>query len=400
MLTQILTVEELKQLFDETLFNKTDKVTKISPGSVLNAISYGNAKLGQKILKDIAVIEAHLFPDTATGEYLDKLAKIKGCSTRKQSSQSSTYIRIFGTPGTQYFKNVHIFSGSNGVLFDLESDITIPVFGFTYAKVRSQLNGSNMNVEPLTISKVSPIPTGHQYVINEYHALGGRDIENDKLFRNRIKREINSLAKNTLASLEQLFLKVNPNIMKCYHYGYTSTNKVRIGIATQNGIDLTQPELNALLIASEQWLSLFEMRTFIHNTIGIELVNIDWQPIDISFRCDIHSSYNIDEVRKNVQVNLNKYLDYRYWDITKKVEWDDLLQIVKSTDGIKYIPDNHFFPNLDITINKYKLPRIRGFQMLNLNGGLITNLTGTLNPIFYPNEIDFYYQADVLSSIN
>lgn len=400
MLTKLYSIDEIKEMFNEVLFNKTDKITKISPGSVVNAISYGNAKIAQKIIKDIAIIESHIFPDTATGEYLDKLAKIRGCSPRKLASQSSTYIRIFGTPGTQYFTNVHVFSGSNGVLFDLENDITIPVFGYTYAKVRSRLNGANMNVEPLSINKVSPIPVGHQYVINEYHAVGGRDFENDKLFRKRIKREINSLSKNTLASLEQLFLKINSNILKCFHYGYTSTNKVRIGIATQNGINLTQPELDELLIATEQWLSLFEMRTFIHNSIGIELVNIDWQPIDISFRCDIHTSYNVDEVRKNIQVNLNKYLDYRYWDITKKVEWDDLLQIVKSTEGIKYVPDNYFFPNIDINVDKYKLPRIRGFQMLNLSGGLISNLQGTLNPVFYPNDIDFFYQADVLASIN
>ena len=38
-------------------------------------------------------------------------------------------------------------------------------------------------------------------------------------------------------------------------------------------------------------------------------------------------------------------------------------------------------------------------MMLDLNGNIINNLSGTLNPIYYPNKVDFAYQSDLLSNI-
>lgn len=399
MLTRIHTIDELKEIFVETLLNKTDKVTKVSEGSVLNGIAYGAAKIGQKVTKDIAIIESHIFPDSAYGEYLDKIAKLRGVSQRKGKSESSVYVRLFGTPGTQYIPGIHTFHGNHGVVFDIENITIIPSFGYTYAKLRSQTQGLSTNVEPLSINKVSPIPTGHEYVINEYSAEGGRDVENDVLFRDRIKREINIIARETLSYLEQVFSKINPNVLRCFHYGFNSNNEVIIGIATVNGIDLTAIELNDLLVKSEKYLSLSELRPYGINNLGMTLRNVEWQPVDISFRVDTDPSYNIDDVRKRIQVNLSKEFDYRFWDWTKNIEWDNLLEVVKNTEGVKYVADNHFYPQVDIKVNRFKLPRIRGFQMLDLEGNLISNFSGSLNPVYYPNNIDFYYQADLLSTI-
>lgn len=399
MITKITPIEELKQMFVETLLNKTDKVTKISETSVLNGVAYGVAKIGQKIIKDIAVVESHLFPDTAFGNYLDSIAQLRGVSPRRGASESSVYVRVFGIPGTQYIAGTHTFTGNSGVVFDIETTFTIPAFGYTYAKLRSQSQGLSTNVDPLTISKVSPIPTGHTYCINEYAAVGGQDIENDSLFRERIKREINGLARHTLSYLEHVFSKINTNVLRVFQYGFTADNKVLLGIATCNGIDLNPSEFNDLLVKGEQYFSLCELRPYGVNNIGIELRNINWHPIDISFRCDIDSSFDTETVRKNIQVNLNKELDYRYWTFDKKVEWDNLLDIVKKTKGVKYVADNSFYPNVDTSISKYTLPRIRGFQMLDLQGAILANFSGTLNPIYYPSNIDFLYQADVLSTI-
>lgn len=399
MITKISTLEELKAIFVETLLNKTDKVTKVSEGSVLNGVSYGVAKLGQKITKDIALIESHIFPDSAFGVYLDEIAKLRGISPRKGQMGSSCYVRLFGAPGTQYIQGFHTFAGNHGVIFELEDTVQIPSFGFTYAKVRSQIEGERTNVDPLTINRVSPIPTGHEYVINEYAATGGQDSENDELFRARIKREINLVSRHTLSYLEQVFSKINKNVLRCFHYGFNSNNEVIIGIATVNGINLNAAELNELIIKGEKYFSLCELRPYGINNTGVFLRNVEWQPVDISFRVDLDNSFDIDEVRKNVQINLNKEFDYRFWTYDKKIEWDNLLEIVKNTPGIKYVADNHFYPQIDIDVNRYKLPRVRGFEMLDLEGNLISNFTGTLNPIHYPADIDFYYQSDLLASI-
>ena len=399
MITKITTLEELQQMFVETLLNKTDNVTKISDTSVLGGISYGIAKIGQKVTKDVAVIESRLFPDTAFGTYLDDIAALKGVSPRQGALQSSAYVRILATPGTQYNAGVHTFTGNHGITFDLQQSVTIPSFGFTYAKVRSQSTSLASNVDALTITKVTPIPTGHTNVINEYPATGGQDDENDAIFRERIKREINVLARHSLSFLEHVFNKINPNVLRCFQYGFTADNKILIGVLTVNGADLTLSEFNDLLVKCEQYFSLCESRPYGVNNIGIELRNVSWLPVDISFRCDVDSSYDVDTVRKQIQVSINKEFDYRYWTWDKKIEWDNLLEIVKNTPGVKYVADNQFFPAVDIRVPKYQLPRVRGFQMLDLNGNIIANYTGTLNPVYYPTNVDFWYQSDLLATI-
>ena len=73
MITKITTLDELKQIFIEILLNKTDKISDVSNESVLNGIAFGCAKLSQRLLTNQAVVESHIFPDTAYGEYLDAL---------------------------------------------------------------------------------------------------------------------------------------------------------------------------------------------------------------------------------------------------------------------------------------------------------------------------------------
>ena len=399
-ITKVLSVEELKEIFVETLLNKTPKVTKVSDGSVLNGVAYGCAKVAQKAIKDIAVIESHLFPDSAYGAYLDTIALQRGVAPRLGASQSSMYMLVYADPGTTYTAGVHTFTGNGGVVFDLDSSFVVPNWGWTYAKVRSVQSGSIANVDALSITAVSPQNVGHIYCINEYAGVGGRDFEDDETFRHRIKEEINLLARHTLSYIDQVFIKINPNVLRVFNGGFNDDGDVILSILTVNGIDLTLSELDDLFVKGEKYFCLTDLRPNNgYTSYGVELRNINWQPVDISFRCDVDNSFNVDIVRRNIQVSMNKELDYRFWDDTRKVEWDNLLQIVKGTDGIKYVPDTYFFPGTDTVVDKIKIPRIRGFRMMDLDGNIIVNYSGTLNPVYYQSEADFSFQASVLSSI-
>lgn len=392
-------IEELKELFVKILLSRTDKVTKVTDGSVLNAIAYASAKLAQKVGKDVALAQSHFYPDTAHGQYLDNIAQIYGISPRLGATGSSTYLRIVANPGTTYLASTNLFRGSNGIIWELESDVTVGNDGFTYAKVSSQTTGSNTLVEALTISQVTPIPAGHSYVINEYQSLGGRDLESDIDFRNRIKDAINLLARPTLSHIRQVMLKFRPDVLRVFNYGDNGNGKIKLGIATVSGQDISSIDLDQLLEDIKPWLSLAELNPDGLDNVGIELVNIDWEPFDISFRCQINPVYNVDEVRKDIQIRMNKYLDYRTWIPGKNIEWDDLLQIAKSTEGVVYVPDQFFYPNQDLTTDLSKLPRIRGFQMLNMSGQIVSNGSGTLNPVFYPTIADFSFITTVLSEL-
>ena len=76
-----------------------------------------------------------------------------------------------------------------------------------------------------------------------------------------------------------------------------------------------------------------------------------------------------------------------------------LLQLVKETRGVKYIYDQYFYPRVDISIPKYMFPKFRSFLMLDKSGNLISTNSNTINPVYYPNQMDWSYQSSVLRTI-
>ena len=121
--------------------------------------------------------------------------------------------------------------------------------------------------------------------------------------------------------------------------------------------------------------------------------------VDVDFRLDIDPAYDIDRVRRDIQIQMNKLFDYRFWKYGTKVEWENLLYVAKNVEGVLYVPDQHFYPASDINVPKYKLPRVRGFVMRDLEGNIIEDNGGVLNSFFYPAEPDFSFQSTVLKTI-
>jgi len=398
MITKITSTQELKQMFLEIFLNKTDKVNDISEESVLNGIAYGSAKIGQKCLTNQAIIEGHFFPETAYGSYLDEAAKRRGVSERFGACGSSVYIRLIGVPGTFYSKDVCKFTSTDGINFSLESDVTIGTLGYIYAKAKSDGVGLNTQVNPLSINKLSSIPTGHIACTNEYQATGGRDEEDDELYRVRIKESLNQLARPTLSYLEQVFMKINPNVLKLKKGGIDSDGKFNLIVIPVNGVDFTDDEFNQILLKSEKFLTLNEL---MNNTSGysLKLKNVDWLMVDIEFRVDIDPAYNQDKVRREIQIQMNKLFDYRFWKEGDKVEWENLFFVSRTPDGVRYVPDTHFNPRVDINVPDYRLPRVRGFVLRDLDGNIIEDNNGVLNSFNYPNEPDVVFANSVLTSI-
>lgn len=398
MITKITPVEELKQIFLEIFLNKTDKVSDVSDDSVLNAIAYGNAKLTQRTLTNQAIIEGHIFPDSAYGEYLDNLAAIRGVAPRFGAVGSTTYVRVTADEGTSYIAGIHTFTSTSGIVFDLEESGVVGINGYAYLKVRSQQSGLNTNVDALSINKVSPIPQGHISVINEYAATGGSDQESDTLFRERIKTNMNQMSRTTLSYLEQVFMKINPRVLRLHKGGIDSDGKFNLIVVSVNGQNFTTAEFDEILSKSEEYLSLSELLRE-GSGFALKLNNVDWLPVNIEFRADIDPAYDIDSVRRNIQIQMNKLFDYRFWKYGDKIEWENMLYAAKNVEGVRYVPDTHFYPQADINVPKYRLPRVRGFIMRDLDGNIIEDNNGVLSDVFYPNEEDRSYQESVLTMI-
>ena len=398
MITKIVPVSDLKQMFLEILLNKTDKISDISDDSVLNGIAYGCAKVGQRLLVNQGIVEGHLFPDTAYGQYLDNIASIRGVSPRFGACGSTTYVRVIAEPGTSYIMGVQKFTSTSGVTFELEESKTVDKNGFAYIKVKSTQVGTSTNVDPVSINKVSPKPNGHISVTNEYAATGGMDAESDALFRQRIKNSVNALSRGTIAFIEQVFMKINPRVLRVFKGGITSNGKINLIICSTNGASFSQNEFDLMISRSEEYLSLYDILREVSG-YALNLVNVEWQYVDVSFRVELDPSYDVDVVRKNIQIQMNKLFDYRFWNQGDRIEWDDLLQVAKNTEGVRYIPDNYFYPQSDINVPSNKLPRIRGFIMYDLNGNIIESNNGLISDVYYPNSPDIDFQSSVVNTI-
>lgn len=398
MITQITPVEELKNMFLEILLNKTDKINDVGAESVLNGIAYGCAKLGQKCLVNQSIVEGHIFPDIAYGVYLDRLAQIRGIAPRFGASPSSTYVRLMADEGTVYFSQGTTLTSISGITFELAEDVTIGVNGYAYALVRSQQSGLNTNVDPLSINTINPIPTGHIAVTNEYRATGGRDVEDDELFCQRIKDSVNQLSRTTLSYIEQVLMKINPNVLRVYKGAIDTSGRLNLIVVSVNGQNFTEAEFNEMLNRSAEYLSLSDiLRT--DTEYALKLNNVNWYFIDVDFRVDIDPAFDYDQVRRDIQIQMSKLFDYRYWKDGDKVEWEDMLYSAKNVSGVRYVPDTHFYPQNDINIPRYRIPRIRGYVMRDLDGNVIDDNNGVLSDIFYPNTEDVAYQSSVLMTL-
>ena len=383
-----MTVDRLKELITEIFYDKTTKVTKVTDNSVINALFFGTAKSGQKAIVDIANVEAQLFPEFAVGALLDNSAARQGVPPRFAASGSSTFVRLVGAPGTQYLASTHTFVNTAGIVFELAQDISIPEDGYIYANVRSRDVGAKTLVNPITITSVVPVPTGHDYVINEFRAVGGADVEDDQSFRQRIMNYPNLLSETTLEKMNQILISTNNNVLRVIYKGITETGKNRLGVLTQDGSQLTNSELDGLLGALQRFISISDLRRVGNNIVGVQLENIDYYPIDIDFRADIEQNFDPDSLRVEIQARFAREVDYRFWNDGDKVEWDNLLQIVKDTQGIRSVPDKRFIPQSDIEIPSGQFPRFRGFIMRDLDGNILVDQQGNLDPVFFSNSVN------------
>ena len=392
------TISFLKSLWVETFLNKTDKVTDITDNSVLNGIAYANAKVAQKCLKDIAIVEAQVFPEMASGEYLDRAAQLFGVTPRQGALGSSTYVRVFtdGSRDVTYEAGTHTFVNNDGVRFQIEETVTIPAeVGYGYVKVRSEAIGAFTNVDANTIINVTPVPQGHLECTNEYFAEGGRDQEDDEMFRLRILNHQNIYSVATLEKLVQVFRNIDDRVLKIMFVGVEEDSFLHIQIVTQNGQDLTQDELDELLENATPYFGIGDL-IVAGGIMGIKLENASWYEVGgdtgVDFRCELVSGYRVADVRKNIQIGLSKYLDFRYWEAGQKVEWDDLLEIVKNTEGVKYVSSEWFRPNQDESVSEFMLPRIKKFRMRDMNGIIMLD-EGTDFEMSFDDYAPVYYPA-------
>lgn len=400
MITKVSnTISHLKNLWIETFLNQTNKVSDITENSVLNGIAYASAKVAQKCLKDIAIVETQLFPETAAEQWLDRCAQLFGVPARGGALGSSTYVCVFAAPGTAYVRDEHVFTNVNGVRFVTEEDAVVGDYGYAYIRVRSESTGEFTNVAPGTILRVTPVPQGHIACANEYYAVGGRDRETDDVFRRRILNYQNIHSQSTFEKLTQALQQIDSRVLRVMSVGLMEDSYYHIQIISQNGQVFSDAELSSITEQLVSQLSIWDSSA--DGSSAIKLENAQWYIVGgeargVDFRCEIDSSYDLAAVRRSIQIGLTKYLDWRTWSAGRKIEWTDLFEIIKNTPGVKYLSSEDFYPNEVETVPDYMLPRFKKFTMRALDGTVLVDASAgeaveqrynELFPAYYPSNI-------------
>lgn len=405
METKIYTRDEIKNQFVQVVLNHTNKISKISDNSVLNGISYGIASIAQKLMKDTALLESELFPEYAYGQYLDKIAQRTGVSPRQSYLGSSVWLRLVGVPGTSYNPST-TFSTPDGIVFNISETVTVPDAGFCYVKAQSASTGSQTNVKANSITQVSGAPSGHLYVINEVPAIGGVDIEDDKALLSRISQNFNNFAFDTLSKLRMVLTILNPLILDVKKLGIdSSTGRIKLGVVTVNGTQLTEDELKNLSERLLDYLSLSDLsisNTTSHQSL-VELQMVETVDLVVDFRVDL-ADVDLDLFRSKALIEITKLFDYRNWKPGSSVNWSDIFYIVKSQGGIKSLPSEYFYlgqgdtalESVDITIPQTMLPSLKGFIIRDLEGNAYVKGKSTVIPYYYSSE----YYPNLFSNIN
>lgn len=385
MKTRVSSVTELKNIVIEILLNKTNKLSKVSAGSIFNAVAYGIARIGQKALREVAIVESQLFPEYAVGNTLDLVAKRYGIFSRLGASQSSVYIYLYGEVGTVY-NTSHVFTSNDGISFKLNNSVTISSNKYAYALATSIESGSKTNVAALSITNCTNPPTGHLFCLNTFAAYGGRDIETDDEFRDRIANVNNNISTKTLEYLAQVALRYNSNILKFVHLG-SYQGKTKLGVYTQSGAALTDTELTNLAIQMREYFALSDISENLEQRVYF--ANVDYTPIDLSFKISyMEDLYSINDIYSKIQQKLISYIDYRYLNTQKNISWIDLYELIKNTEGVISVNYGDFQVNggqNDIIINKNLLPKFRQMIIYNLEGDcLLDNDASNYMPFIYP----------------
>ena len=398
MFTQPQTIEEKKQLFTEELINNSPNITDVSDHSTNSGIGYGVSKVSQKCDKDLALIESNLMPESAVDTDLDKVAVRMGVSARFGAFASSGWVRITASPGTVYTQANNPKS-SSGKIFQLDSGFTMGVMGFAYIHCTCTTTGSNTNCEAGSISSIDPAPSGHISITNECLFEFGADDESDYLFRQRIMSGANILGRGTLDYLTQVYMKINPLVLRVIHNGRNSSGQNQLSVLTVNGSLLSTNDLLDLKTQSAAYISLADLKYYSDNNDTISLNNADFYYYDILFRVQLDSSVNIDDIRRDIQIKIMKYFDFRSWDSWSIISVDKIISIIETTYGVQYIPSQYFYPVNDVVVPKNTFPVLRSFVMQDLNGNILSNISGTISPVYYPNNIDINFMTSVLKNI-
>ena len=378
---EIRNIEELKDAYLRYMLAYNPNLTKISADSSNSAIAYGVAGIAQAVLGEAHVLASYIAPQQASGNRLDVIASQRGILARKGAQRSSVWLRINHST-TATGSGEITFQSQDGISFTATVNFVTGSF-YAYVLASSVETGARTNVEPFAITRITAgdstlrgFITG---VLNEVHARGGADAEEDDTFRERILTAGNSVASNTL---ERLRIDLESNtifsgkpLLRFLNQGYNNVGRIRLGVITANLVPLTTAELATLNTAGTALLCLRDKGTIFENV----------SPTTLTMDARLQLSLPAEEVRNAIILRVFAFLRQVNTQFSKtQVERGELLNIVSSTRGVDIVDENFFLP-LASTQTTAGVPiTLSSVIVRDLTGNVLSTLTSRVNlPNFY-----------------
>lgn len=282
-----------------------------------------------KTAVNIEWLKNQMFPQTATGEQLDKHAQLRGI-TRKTATKSEGFV-MFGI-NEAVDVNIRIPKGTvvatadaSPVLFETLYDATIISGRLTAgADVICLESGAKGNVKQGKVCVMTMPPAGVDYVVNDEEFSGGTDDETDEQLRQRIIYSFNNISNGiNSAFYTQQAMKTDG----VYSVGVIGCNRglgtVDVFLSGQ-GCSVTEDIVKRV---QQDMNAQKDINTDVLVKAAIA------KPVSVFLNMCVKEGYDFSEVKKTVVRALQKYVGSL--GIGKGVYLVDLGDIIYHTEGVK-----------------------------------------------------------------
>lgn len=235
-------------------------------------------------------IERQCFPETATGEYLDRHAFQRNL-TRKQPSNAVGMLRFSVSVPAQADLQIPsgtIAAGLSGVTYETTESAVIPN-GATQVdvKARSCVSGTDGNCAANKVNSIVNPPSGIESVTNPVPFTGGREEESDEQLRKRLLLAYRDMPNGAnTAYFRETAMRIPDIASVCVVPFENNGGRVAVYIRTLTG---EQPE-----DVKEELKHIFWSEGPLG--VGIYVYYCDDEQQDISAKVEVKSGYKSEEV--------------------------------------------------------------------------------------------------------
>lgn len=179
------TPQEIRNDFKEDLqvgFRQLGLNVNVSDASVYGPLSHGIANIISPIYYDLDVLTDQMMPDTALGEYLDRITEAVGLARKMPSASYSSFVHKTLAPSN--------FIAAGAELISAESIRFVVLSTGNYSDgdlidVISTSTGEEANITAGTSLKWTNPPAQSSDPVLAIDAIGGSDLESDEELRER-----------------------------------------------------------------------------------------------------------------------------------------------------------------------------------------------------------------------